>query len=182
MDELEAGSRTFWKRRCSSAGDSPLLCRSLRAHVRSAARWGVVINLLTEIQREWIGKPVELALVASGWRFQGTPSTFNITSIGSCRRAAAPFARGDGKPGRSIACQQPVTRGDIEAIRGVAVSTNAVKTLVTATPGRSGRRSWKRLHVRRYDTTKAFLDDLLGLCALSELLAEARRFPLAGDA
>ncbi len=67
-----------------------------------------------------------------------------------------------------IAYQQPVTRGDIEAIRGVAVSTNIVKTLEDRqwvevvghreTPGRPAL----------YATTKTFLDDL-GLSALTEL-------------
>jgi len=67
-----------------------------------------------------------------------------------------------------IAYKQPVTRGDIEAIRGVAVSTNIVKTLEDRqwvevvghreTPGRPAL----------YATTKTFLDDL-GLSALSEL-------------
>jgi segregation and condensation protein B len=67
-----------------------------------------------------------------------------------------------------IAYQQPVTRGDIEAIRGVAVSTNVVKTLEDRqwvevvghreTPGRPAL----------YATTKTFLDDL-GLRSLAEL-------------
>jgi len=67
-----------------------------------------------------------------------------------------------------IAYQQPVTRGDIEAIRGVAVSTNVIKTLEDRqwieavghreTPGRPAL----------YATTKAFLDDL-GLTSLAEL-------------
>src|SRR5206468_5888081 len=67
-----------------------------------------------------------------------------------------------------IAYQQPVTRGDIEAIRGVAVSTNVVKTLED--------RQWVEVVGHReapgrpalYATTKTFLDDL-GLRSLSEL-------------
>ena len=81
-----------------------------------------------------------------------------------------------------IAYQQPVTRGDIEAIRGVAVSTNVVKTLEDRqwvevvghreTPGRPAL----------YATTKTFLDDL-GLRSLvgAAPAGRARRFPPAGD-
>jgi segregation and condensation protein B len=123
--------------------------------------------LLGELAQEWSSRKVELVQVASGWRFQG-------------RRDVQPYLDrlAPEKPPRYsravmetlaiIAYQQPVTRGDIEAIRGVAVSTNVIKTLedrqwVEAvghreTPGRPAL----------YATTKTFLDDL-GLTSVAEL-------------
>jgi segregation and condensation protein B len=123
--------------------------------------------LLEELAQEWSSRKVELVRVASGWRFQG-------------RRDVQPYLDrlAPEKPPRYsravmetlaiIAYQQPVTRGDIEAIRGVAVSTNVIKTLedrqwVEAvghreTPGRPAL----------YATTKTFLDDL-GLASVAEL-------------
>jgi len=127
----------------------------------------VVRNLLDELVHEWSSRKVELVQVASGWRFQG-------------RRDVQPYLDrlAPEKPPRYsravmetlaiIAYQQPVTRGDIEAIRGVAVSTNVIKTLEDRqwietvghreTPGRPAL----------YATTKSFLDDL-GLTSVAEL-------------
>jgi segregation and condensation protein B len=123
--------------------------------------------LLDDLAQEWSSRKVELVQVASGWRFQG-------------RRDVQPYLDrlAPEKPPRYsravmetlaiIAYQQPVTRGDIEAIRGVAVSTNVIKTLedrqwVEAvghreTPGRPAL----------YATTKTFLDDL-GLTSVAQL-------------
>ncbi len=128
---------------------------------------GVVTNLLTELQRDWADKPVQLVLVASGWRFQGTPAIqYHLDRLSPDKPPR--YSRAVMETLAIIAYQQPVTRGDIEAIRGVAVSTNVVKTLEDRqwvevvghreTPGRPAL----------YATTKTFLDDL-GLSALSEL-------------
>jgi segregation and condensation protein B len=128
---------------------------------------GVVRQLLDELVLEWSSRKVELVEVASGWRFQG-------------RRDVQPYLDrlAPEKPPRYsravmetlaiIAYQQPVTRGDIEAIRGVAVSTNVIKTLEDRqwvevvghreTPGRPAL----------YATTRTFLDDL-GLTSVAQL-------------
>lgn len=126
-----------------------------------------VRKVLDALAQEWSARKVELVQVASGWRFQG-------------RRDVQPYLDrlAPDKPPRYsravmetlaiIAYQQPVTRGDIEAIRGVSVSTNVIKTLEDRqwvevvghreTPGRPAL----------YATTKTFLDDL-GLTSVAEL-------------
>jgi len=126
-----------------------------------------VRKLLDELKEEWSGRKVELVQVASGWRFQGSTSMQSYLARLSPEKPPK-YSRAVMETLAIIAYQQPVTRGDIEAIRGVAVSTNVVKTLedrqwVEAvghreTPGRPAL----------YATTKAFLDDL-GLRSLAEL-------------
>ena len=124
-------------------------------------------QLLGEIAAEWTGKSVELVEVASGWRFQCKSAVQSYLDRLTPEKPPR-YSRAVMETLAIIAYQQPVTRGDIEAIRGVAVSTNIVKTLEDRqwvevvghreTPGRPAL----------YATTKTFLDDL-GLSALSEL-------------
>lgn len=126
-----------------------------------------VRKLLAEIADGWTGRSVELVQVASGWRFQGKPSIQRYLDRLSPEKPPR-YSRAVMETLAIIAYQQPVTRGDIEAIRGVAVSTNVVKSLEDRqwvevvghreTPGRPAL----------YATTKTFLDDL-GLRSLSEL-------------
>ena len=126
-----------------------------------------VRKLLEELKQEWSGRKVELVQVASGWRFQGRTEIQSFLDRLSPERPPR-YSRAVMETLAIIAYQQPVTRGDIEAIRGVAVSTNVVKTLEDRqwvevvghreTPGRPAL----------YATTKTFLDDL-GLRSLAEL-------------
>ena len=126
-----------------------------------------VRKLLDALKEEWSGRKVELVQVASGWRFQGVPAVQTYLARLSPEKPPR-YSRAVMETLAIIAYQQPVTRGDIEAIRGVAVSTNVVKTLedrqwVEAvghreTPGRPAL----------YATTRTFLDDL-GLRSLTEL-------------
>ena len=126
-----------------------------------------VRKLLEELRADWSGRKVELAQVASGWRFQAAPSLQPFLDRLSPEKPPR-YSRAVMETLAIIAYQQPVTRGDIEAIRGVAVSTNVVKTLEDRqwvevvghreTPGRPAL----------YATTKTFLDDL-GLRSLAEL-------------
>jgi segregation and condensation protein B len=123
--------------------------------------------LLAELAQDWSPRKVELVQVASGWRFQGKrdvqPYLDRLTPEKPPR-----YSRAVMETLAIIAYQQPVTRGDIEAIRGVAVSTNVIKTLEDRqwievvghreTPGRPAL----------YATTKTFLDDL-GLTSVAEL-------------
>jgi len=126
-----------------------------------------VRKLLDELKSEWNGRKVELVQVASGWRFQGAASLQPFLDRLTPEKPPR-YSRAVMETLAIIAYQQPVTRGDIEAIRGVAVSTNIVKSLEDRqwvevvghreTPGRPAL----------YATTKTFLDDL-GLRSLAEL-------------
>ena len=126
-----------------------------------------VTNLLNELCSDWAGRKVELVQVASGWRFQGRTEVQRYLDRLTPERPPR-YSRAVMETLAIIAYQQPVTRGDIESIRGVAVSTNVVKTLEDRqwvevvghreTPGRPAL----------YATTKTFLDDL-GLRSVAEL-------------
>ena len=126
-----------------------------------------VRKLLEDLRETWSTRKVVLVQVASGWRFQGKPDVQRYLDRLTPERPPR-YSRAVMETLAIIAYQQPVTRGDIEAIRGVAVSTNVVKTLEDRqwieavghreTPGRPAL----------YATTKAFLDDL-GLTSLAEL-------------
>ena len=123
--------------------------------------------LLDDLAREWSTRKVELVQVASGWRFQGRAEVQRHLDRLAPEKPPR-YSRAVMETLAIIAYQQPVTRGDIEAIRGVAVSTNVVKTLEDRqwieavghreTPGRPAL----------YATTKTFLDDL-GLTSVAEL-------------
>ena len=124
-------------------------------------------NLLTEIGDEWKGRAVELVHVASGWRFQ-TTTDFTPYVERLAPEKPPKYSRAVMETLAIIAYRQPVTRGDIEDIRGVVVSTQIVQSLEARgwidvvghreTPGRPAL----------YATTKRFLDDL-GLRSLEEL-------------
>lgn len=132
-------------------------------------------TLLDDLRRDWAERGVELVQLASGWRFQTRPE-YQIFLDRLKNERPQKYSRAVMETLAIIAYRQPVTRGDIEDIRGVAVSPNVVKTLegrgwVDAvghrdSPGRPAL----------YATTRKFLDDL-GLRSLSELppLAEIER-------
>ena len=164
MDELHI--RNIIEAALLTAGE-PVATSKLARLFEPPLEAELVTKLLDELARSWTDRSVELVEVASGWRFQGKPA------IQSYLDRLAPekpprYSRAVMETLAIIAYQQPVTRGDIEAIRGVAVSTNVVKTLEDRqwvevvghreTPGRPAL----------YATTKTFLDDL-GLASLSEL-------------
>jgi segregation and condensation protein B len=126
-----------------------------------------VRKVLDALAQEWSARKVELVQVASGWRFQGRRDV--QTYLDRLAPEKPPrYSRAVMETLAIIAYQQPVTRGDIEAIRGVSVSTNVIKTLEDRqwvevvghreTPGRPAL----------YATTRNFLDDL-GLTSVAEL-------------
>jgi segregation and condensation protein B len=124
-------------------------------------------NLLAELRGEWSGRAVELASLASGWRFQTRPE-FRPFAEKLQPEKPPRYSRAVLETLAIVAYRQPVTRGDIEEIRGVVVSTQIVQTLENRgwidvvghreTPGRPAL----------YATTRRFLDDL-GLRSLQEL-------------
>jgi segregation and condensation protein B len=124
-------------------------------------------KLLAELREEWSGRAVELASLASGWRFQTRPE-FRPFAEKLQPEKPPRYSRAVLETLAIIAYRQPVTRGDIEEIRGVGVSTQIIQTLEARgwidvvghreTPGRPAH----------YATTKTFLDDL-GLRSLQEL-------------
>ena len=124
-------------------------------------------TLLDDLRRDWAGRGVELVQLASGWRFQTRPEYQGF--IDRTKNEKPPrYSRAAMETLAIIAYRQPVSRGDIEDIRGVAVSPNVLKTL-------EGR-GWVDVVGHRdapgrpalYATTRRFLDDL-GLRSLSEL-------------
>ena len=149
-----------------TAGE-PVAIGTLAKLFDPAADTLTVQQLLADIAANWAGRSVELVQVASGWRFQCKPAVQSYLDRLTPEKPPR-YSRAVMETLAIIAYKQPVTRGDIEAIRGVAVSTNIVKTLEDRqwvevvghreTPGRPAL----------YATTKTFLDDL-GLSALSEL-------------
>ncbi|MDA8107629.1 MAG: SMC-Scp complex subunit ScpB [Betaproteobacteria bacterium] len=126
-------------------------------------------RLLGELREEWSGRAVELVNLASGWRFQTRPEFQPFVERLSPERPPR-YSRAVMETLAIIAYRQPVTRGDIEDIRGVTVSAQIIQTLENRgwidavghrdTPGRPAL----------YATTKKFLDDL-GLRSLEELPA-----------
>ncbi len=124
-------------------------------------------RLLGELREEWDGRAVELVNLASGWRFQ-TRADFQPYVDRLNSEKPPRYSRAVMETLAIIAYRQPVTRGDIEDVRGVTVSPQVIKTLESRgwidiighreTPGRPAL----------YGTTRTFLDDL-GLRSLQEL-------------
>jgi len=126
------------------------------------------INLwLEKIQQDWQDRGLELTEIASGWRFQSKASMQRFLERLTPERVPK-YSRAVLETLAIIAWKQPVTRGDIEAIRGVTVSSQIIKTLED--------RGWVETIGHRdgpgrpalLGTTRQFLDDL-GLRALDEL-------------
>ena len=123
--------------------------------------------LLEELRRDWDGRGVELVALASGWRFQSRPEMKVYLDRQSPEKPPK-YSRATLETLAIIAYRQPVTRGDIEEIRGVAVNSQTIKMLED--------RGWIDVVGHRevvgrpalLGTTRQFLDDL-GLASLSEL-------------
>lgn len=126
-----------------------------------------VRRMLGVLQLDWAEKGLELVCVAGGWRFQSRASVQPFLDRLNPERAPR-YSRAVLETLAIIAWRQPVTRGDIEDIRGVTVSSQIIKTL--------DERGWIEVLGHRdapgrpalLGTTKQFLNDL-GLKALDEL-------------
>jgi segregation and condensation protein B len=123
--------------------------------------------LLDELRSDWSGRGIELVALASGWRFQSTAAMRVYLDRLNAEKPPR-YSRAVLETLAIIAYRQPVTRGDIEDIRGVAVSPQVVKLLE--------ERGWIECIGHRespgrpalFATTRSFLDDL-GLRSLEEL-------------
>ncbi|MBM3350910.1 MAG: SMC-Scp complex subunit ScpB [Betaproteobacteria bacterium] len=123
--------------------------------------------LLDELQQDWSSRTMELTQVASGYRFQARAEYADYLVRLNPERQAR-YSRAVMETLAIIAYRQPVTRGDIEAIRGVTVNPNVMRQLQ--------ERDWVDVVGQRevpgrpslYATTKHFLDDF-NLRSLAEL-------------
>ena len=124
-------------------------------------------KIIAELTQDWMGRSVELVSVASGWRFRARPEYHKFLERLNPQKPPR-YSRAVMETLAIIAYRQPVTRGDIEDIRGVVVSTNLIKALEA--------RGWIDVVGHRevpgrpelFATTRQFLDDL-NLRALTEL-------------
>jgi segregation and condensation protein B len=124
-------------------------------------------TILEELAEDWQGRGVELGRVASGWRFRAKPEMQPYLDRLNPQKSPR-YSRAVLETLAIIAYHQPVTRGDIEEVRGVAVSSQILKTLES--------RGWVEVVGTRdtpgkpelFATTKKLLDDL-NLRALQEL-------------
>ena len=126
-----------------------------------------VRKILDEMRGEWEGRAIELTSVASGWRFRVRPA-YQVYLDRISSEKPPRYSRAVLETLAIISYRQPVTRGDIEDVRGVAVSPATLNALVERgwieeigyreTPGRPAI----------FATTKKFLDDL-NLRSLEEL-------------
>ena len=149
------------------ASPEPLGLSELKRLFQGELGTDTLRNLLSELAEEWKGRAVELVNVASGWRFQ-TTADFRPYVERLAPEKPPRYSRAVMETLAIIAYRQPVTRGDIEDIRGVTVSTHIIQALEgrgwidavgeRETPGRPAL----------YATTRQFLDDL-GLRSLEEL-------------
>lgn len=149
------------------ASQEPLSLGELRRMFDDALSGDTIRTILEELRAEWAGRGVELVATASGWRFHTRPKYQQYLDRLNPQKPPR-YSRAVLETLAIIAYRQPVTRGDIEQIRGVTVSGNIIKSLEM--------RGWIDVVGHRevpgrpalYATTKTFLDDL-NLRSLEEL-------------
>ena len=162
------------------ASQEPLSTVELRKLFDEELSNETVRNVLEELRSEWQGRGVELVNTASGWRFRTRPEYQKFLDRLNPQKPPR-YSRAVLETLAIIAYRQPVTRGDIEEIRGVTVSGNIIKSLEM--------RGWIDVVGHRevagrpalYATTKSFLDDL-NLRSLEELPPLAARGGRVGNA
>ena len=124
-------------------------------------------SMLEELREDWVDKGIEVVALSTGWRFQSRPE-MKIYLERLNPEKPPKYSRATMETLAIIAYRQPVTRGDIEEIRGVTVNSQTVKMLE--------ERGWIEAIGHRdvpgrpalFATTKQFLDDL-GLTSLDQL-------------
>jgi segregation and condensation protein B len=145
----------------------PLPVRELRVLFNDELGADTIKTLLDDLQHDWAQRGVELVCVASGWRFQSRPQMREFLDRLHPEKPPK-YTRAAMETLAIIAYRQPVTRGDMEDIRGVTINTQILKQLED--------RGWVEVIGHReapgrpslYATTRQFLDDL-GLASLDQL-------------
>ncbi|MDA7700656.1 SMC-Scp complex subunit ScpB [Methylophilaceae bacterium] len=145
----------------------PLAIDELQKLFEERVERSTIKMLLDEIKSEWSKKTMELVLVANGYRFEAKVA-FSDSLMRLTPERAIKYSRSVMEVLAIIAYRQPVTRGDIEKIRGVSLNPNALRQLI--------EREWVEIIGQKevpgrpslYATTKYFLDDF-GLKELGEL-------------
>ncbi len=151
---------------CSS---QPLTLREMRVLFNDELGADTVKSLLQDLQDDWAPRGVELVSVASGWRFQSRPEMREFLDRLHPEKPPK-YTRAALETLAIIAYRQPVTRGDMEDIRGVTINSLILKQLED--------RGWVEVIGHReavgrpalFATTRQFLDDL-GLASLDQLPA-----------
>ncbi len=163
----------------------PIQIRDLRVLFADALGADTIRTLLEELQLDWAQRGVELVQVATGWRFQSRPEMREFLDRLNPEKPPK-YSRAVMETLAIIAYRQPVTRGDMEDIRGVTVNSLVIKQLED--------RGWVEVIGHRetvgrpslYATTRQFLDDL-GLTSLDQLpvfdsaQAQANAFARLGE-
>jgi segregation and condensation protein B len=147
--------------------NQPLPLRAMRNLFDDQIGTDTLRSMLDELVRDWSGRGVELVSIASGWRFQSRPELREFLDRLHPEKPPK-YSRAVLETLAIIAYRQPVTRGDIEDIRGVMVGSQIVKQLED--------RGWIEAIGHRdapgrpslFATTRQFLDDL-GLASLDQL-------------
>lgn len=145
----------------------PLSMSDMRTLFADQLGSDTVSSLLASLQLDWTQRGVELVQVASGWRFQSRPELREYLDRLHPEKPPK-YSRAAMETLAIIAYRQPVTRGDMEDIRGVTINSLVIKQLED--------RGWVEVIGHRetvgrpalYATTRQFLDDL-GLASLDQL-------------
>ena len=163
----------------------PIQIRDLRVLFSDALGADTIRTLLEEMQLDWAQRGVELVQVATGWRFQSRPEMREFLDRLNPEKPPK-YSRAVMETLAIIAYRQPVTRGDMEDVRGVTINSLVLKQLED--------RGWVEVIGHRetvgrpslYATTRQFLDDL-GLASLDQLpvydsaQAQANAFARLGE-
>ena len=145
----------------------PLSVRELRQLFNNELGADTLKTLLQDVQDDWTQRGIELVQVASGWRMQSRPEMRDFLDRLHPEKPPK-YSRAAMETLAIIAYRQPVTRGDMEDIRGVTINSLVLKQLED--------RGWVEVIGHRetvgrpmlYATTKQFLDDL-GVASLDQL-------------
>jgi segregation and condensation protein B len=148
-------------------GQQALSLRDMATLFQDALGEEDILALLAQLETEWEAKGIELVQVASGWRFQSRPHMREYLDRLHPEKPPR-YTRATLETLAIIVYRQPVTRGDMEDIRGVTINSLLLKQLED--------RGWVEVIGHReapgrpalFATTKQFLDDL-GLSSLGDL-------------